>query len=76
MKTYEINLDDFEADVVASMEFDTSTIEDATLAGIVEQIRQQIEPEKKKKKTKKPFDKIKKPCYSLPVNKIRKKEKT
>jgi len=47
MKTYEINLDDFEADVVASMEFDTSTIEDATLAGIVEQIRQQIEPEKK-----------------------------
>lgn len=45
-KTYKINLDDFDADVIASMEFDTSTIEDAILAGIVEQIRQQIEPEK------------------------------
>jgi len=45
-KTYRINLDDFEADVVASIDFDASTIEDAILAGIVEQIRQQIEPEK------------------------------
>jgi len=59
MKTYEINLDDFEADVVASMEFDTSTIEDATLAGIVEQIRQQIEPEKNKKNQKNPLTKSK-----------------
>jgi len=47
MKTYEINLDDFETDVIVSIDFDTSTIENATLAGIVEQIKQQIEPEKK-----------------------------
>jgi transcriptional regulator of aromatic amino acid metabolism len=45
MKTYEINLDDFEIDVIASIDFNTSTIEDATLAGIVEQIKQQTEPQ-------------------------------
>jgi hypothetical protein len=46
MKTYHIHLEDFEADVAVSMSFDTSTVEDAILAGIVEQIAQQIEPEK------------------------------
>jgi len=45
MKTYEINLDDFEIDVITSIDFNTSTIEDATLAGIVEQIKQQTEPQ-------------------------------
>lgn len=44
MKTYHIHLEDFEADVAVSMNFDTSTVEDAILAGIVEQIAQQIEP--------------------------------
>ena len=47
MKTYKIKLDEFDAHMMKAMKFNIQTIEDACLAGIAQQIRDQDEDEKK-----------------------------
>jgi len=51
MKTYKIKLDEFDAHMMKAMKFNIQTIEDACLAGIAQQIRDQDEDEKKVEKT-------------------------